>query len=117
APAKTAKTAEAGAVAEVDGESETPDEAEAEETAAPEAETPEEAAAEADGEAEVETPAVEGDPDGEAAALQADEPVDEPTADVVSPDPAARLAESGELHAAIEALLFTSPEPISALWL
>lgn len=47
-------------------------------------------------------------------ALQADEPVDEPTADVVSADPAGRLAEEGELHAAIEALLFTSPDPLSA---
>lgn len=47
-------------------------------------------------------------------ALQTDEPVDEPAADVVSADPGSRLLEQGELHAALEALLFTSPDPLSA---
>jgi len=47
--------------------------------------------------------------------LRVDEPVDEPTADVVSADPAGALASDGDLRAALEALLFTAPEPISAV--
>lgn len=45
--------------------------------------------------------------------LKTDEPLDEPTADVVSSDAAVQLSEPAELRAAIEALLFTSPEPLT----
>lgn len=51
--------------------------------------------------------------DIEDAPLQTDEPVDEPLAEVVSADPGTQLIATGELHAALEALLFTSPEPLS----
>jgi segregation and condensation protein B len=48
-------------------------------------------------------------------ALEDDDPIAEDAAEILSPDPAAGLAEPAELNAALEALLFSSPEPLSAL--
>lgn len=45
--------------------------------------------------------------------LRVDEPADEPTAEVVSSDPAGDLADPAELRAGVEALLFSSPEALS----
>lgn len=45
--------------------------------------------------------------------LRVDEPADEPTAAVVSADPAGDLADPAELRAGVEALLFSSPEALS----
>lgn len=102
--------AEAAAEAAVSPEHESPDAAE---TDSGEAGAPptEEASPAPEGENIVEDAPVAEEP---ADALQTDEPVDEPSADVVSADPANRLLEQGELHAALEALLFTSPDPLSA---
>lgn len=57
--------------------------------------------------------AVAADGDDADEPLLTDEPVDEEEADILSADPAAQLLEQGELHAALEALLFTSPDPLS----
>ncbi len=64
-------------------------------------------------EAVIEEAEIAGAGDDEGEPLQTDEPIDEESADVVSADPAAQLLEHGELHAVLEALLFTSPDPLS----
>jgi segregation and condensation protein B len=65
--------------------------------------------------AEAPEAAVEDAPDATPAepGLQPDDPLTEDSADIVSADPAAGLTAPAELHAALEALLFSSPDPLT----
>lgn len=57
---------------------------------------------------------VSGEAPPESENLRADEPLDEPTADIFTADPVAALSSAQEIKAAVEALLFASPDPTPA---